>query len=126
VTSPTSAPATWRAHELRLQRCSGCGRVRHYPRPLCPHCASFDCDWVRASGRGTVHSWTVAHHAFHPGFKRDLPYAILTVDLAEGVRLAAPLAGPADTPLALGLPVLLDFVDATPELTLPCFRLAEA
>lgn len=114
------------AHELRLQRCTGCGALRHYPRPLCPHCHGFDHDWVVASGRGTVHSWTVAHHAFHPGFKRAVPYAIVIVDLQEGVRMAAPLAGPADTPLSIGLPVVLDFVAATAELTLPCFRLAPA
>ena len=22
-----------------LQHCAACGKVRHYPRPVCPHCA---------------------------------------------------------------------------------------
>ena len=26
------------AHRLRLQRCADCGKVRHYPRPVCDAC----------------------------------------------------------------------------------------
>jgi hypothetical protein len=127
-TSTDSAPywAGLRAHELRLQRCTACGLVRHYPRPLCPRCFGFDCDWLRASGRGTVHSSTIAHHAFHPGFKRAVPYALVTVDLPEGVRLAAPLAADAATPLAIGQPVSIGFDDVAPGLTLPCVKLGSA
>jgi uncharacterized OB-fold protein len=33
-----------------------------------------------------VHSWTVAHYAYHPAFAPDLPYTLVTVDLDEGVR----------------------------------------
>ena len=41
---------------------------------------------VEASRRGTVHSWTVAHHPFHPAFVDELPYTLVTIDLEEGVR----------------------------------------
>ena len=71
---------------LVLQRCSACGRIRHYPRLLCPACHSDAVEWTPASGRGTVHSWTVAHHAFHPAFAAELPYTLVTIDLEEGVR----------------------------------------
>ena len=76
-----------------LQSCGACGKVRHYPRPLCDACYSFDVRWIEAKGTGTVHSWTVTHHAFNPGFKAELPYVLVTVDLAEGVRMQAPLRG---------------------------------
>lgn len=69
-----------------LQHCGACGVVRHYPRLLCTACYSAKVEWRSASGRGRVHSWTVAHHAFHAGFKDDLPYTLVTVDLEEGVR----------------------------------------
>lgn len=71
---------------LVLQCCAACGKVRHYPRLLCDSCYSDAVAWKRASGRGTVHSWTVAHHAFHPAFAAELPYTLVTVDLEEGVR----------------------------------------
>ena len=74
-------------HRLRLQRCADCGKVRHYPRPMCDACWSMNTDWVDAAGTGTVHSWTITHYAFHPGWKGDLPYLLLTVDLPEGVRM---------------------------------------
>ncbi|MDQ2801245.1 MAG: zinc ribbon domain-containing protein [Pseudomonadota bacterium] len=51
---------------LRLQRCASCGKFRHYPRLVCDRCYSLQVEWIEASGRGVVHSWTVAHHAFHP------------------------------------------------------------
>lgn len=83
-----SAPFWEAAREGRLviQRCAECGQLRHYPRLLCSRCFSDRCDWVEASGEGTVHSWTVAHHAFHPAFADELPYTLVTVDLKEGVR----------------------------------------
>lgn len=58
-----------------FQRCSGCGKFRHYPRPLCPFCRSFDYEWVPSEGLGTLHSWTVARHPVHPSFA-EVPYII--------------------------------------------------
>ena len=69
-----------------MQKCASCGKVRHYPRMLCDACYSAQTNWVQASGRGKVHSWTVCHHAFHPSFVVDLPYTLVTVDLEESVR----------------------------------------
>lgn len=74
------------AGRLMIQRCSGCGLLRHYPRLLCSSCYSTAVGWVEASGQGAIHSWTVAHHAYHPSFATDLPYTLVTVDLQEGVR----------------------------------------
>jgi uncharacterized OB-fold protein len=77
--------------------------------------------WRQASGRGSVHSWTVAHHPFHPGFKSELPYVLATVDLEEGVRMIAQLRGVAVADVRVGLPVVLTAERATDEVTLPVF-----
>lgn len=82
--------------EFLIQQCGSCGMPRHYPRLLCDQCYSDDVSWITASGRGVIHSWTVAHHAFHPAFIAELPYTIVTVDLAEGVRALGRWSG--DTP----------------------------
>ena len=71
---------------LVLQTCANCGKIRHYPRLLCDACYSSAVRWTTASGRGNVHSWTVAHYAYHPAFAPELPYTLVTVDLEEGVR----------------------------------------
>ena len=89
---------------LVLQNCAACGLTRHYPRLLCSACYSDQCVWKAASGHGTVHSWTVSHHAFHPAFVAELPYTLVTVDLEEGVRaLGRWLEGPSP---AIGQAVL--------------------
>lgn len=107
---------------LRLQRCAECGKVRHYPRPVCDACWSMEVDWVDASGRGTVHSWTVTHYAFHPGLKGDVPYVLLTVDLPEGVRMNARARGIEPGAVRVGLEVVVGFETVKEGLTLPVFE----
>lgn len=111
---------------LVLQSCGACGKVRHYPRPLCDACYSFDVRWIDAKGTGTIHSWTVTHHAFNPGFKAELPYVLVTVDLPEGVRMQAPLRNADASRLKRGLPVRLTIELAREGLALPAFTLAES
>jgi len=99
--TPESAPY-WeglREGRLLLQKCSSCGKLRHYPRPVCDACFSMQCEWVQASGRGTIHSWTRTHHAFLPVFKQDAPYLLVTVDLEEGPRMNARLRGDGRDPV---------------------------
>jgi uncharacterized OB-fold protein len=71
---------------LRLQTCTNCGTPRHYPRLLCNRCYSDEVTWITASGRGQIHSWTVAHHPYHPAFVTEVPYTLVLVDLIEGPR----------------------------------------
>lgn len=108
---------------LVLQRCGACGHVRHYPQRLCPLCHSFAIEHVTASGRGSVHSWTVTHHAFLPELRDQLPYTLVTVDMEEGVRVLGRLAG--DTPLQIGLPVELGFRPNADGRPLPVFTLGK-
>ena len=110
--------------ELLIQRCRDCGKLRHYPRPVCDGCWSMAHDWVAASGRGTVQSWTICHHAFHIGFKAESPYVLLTVDLAEGVRAMGQLRGMDAAALRLGLAVEVGFECQGDGPVLPVFRAA--
>ncbi|MGR8921485.1 MAG: Zn-ribbon domain-containing OB-fold protein [Gammaproteobacteria bacterium] len=112
-------------HRLVVQRCAECGRLRHYPRPLCDACYSFEHEWVELDRRGTIASWAVSHHPFHPAFKRDVPYVSLTVDMIDGVRMHGRLVDARADELAVGKTVVLDFDDVDDALTLPVFRLAE-
>ena len=95
------------AGELRLQACGACGKLRHYPRLLCDACYSDEVYWHTASGRGTVHSWTVAHHLYHPAFVNELPYTLVLVDLEEGPRALGRWHG---SELAIGQAVTGRFV----------------
>lgn len=110
---------------LMLQTCGDCGKIRHYPRPVCDACYSMEVDWTEASGRGTVYSWTETHHPFHAGFRGETPYILVTVDLEEGVRMQSQLVDANLEDLRIGLPVEIVYADATDEITLPLFRVAK-
>jgi uncharacterized OB-fold protein len=77
---------------LVIQRCDGCGALRHYPRLMCSICHSFDWSPYEASRAGTVHSWTVSHHLFDPSVTTDNPYTLVTVDMQDGVRVLGRLS----------------------------------
>lgn len=109
-----------------IQRCAACGKARHYPRLVCSACHSLEFEWIEASGHGVVHSWTVCHHAYHPGFARDLPYTLLTVDLAEGVRALGRLRRGGGEPVAIGTPVSIGYEQARDGVVLPVFDLVAA
>ena len=108
--------------ELRFQRCSQCGTWRHLPRLRCAQCGSPEFTWERSSGRGRVYTWTVTHQAPLRAFASRGPYATLVVELDEGVRIVAGLAGASPDALRLDLPVEVVFERVSPEWALPYFR----
>lgn len=110
-----------REHKFQLQHCAACGKVRHYPRPVCPHCFSMESRWEEAPLGGKIHAWTVCHHPFNFFFKQAAPYIVALVDMDAGVRVNAPLRGIAETDLKIGRRVRLGFESVTKEVTLPYF-----
>lgn len=80
-----------REGRLEIQRCTQCQTLRHPPSPSCPRCRSFDWDSIASSRRCTLHSYTVIHHPPDPAF--EYPLAVGLVDLEEGTRLVADIAG---------------------------------
>jgi uncharacterized OB-fold protein len=106
--------------KLLIQRCSNCGALRHPPRPACPECRSFEWDTVRSSGRGTIYSYVVNHHPQVPAF--DYPLVVALVELEEGTRLVANVAGIDPEAVVIGTPVQARFEAFDDELTLPVFH----
>ena len=95
------------AGRLDIQRCRACGQHVFYPRgAVCPHCGGLGLDWVRASGRGTVHSFTVVHRA-PPEFVAEAPYVVALVDLEEGPRMMSRLLGVEPAAVVVSMPVEL-------------------
>jgi 3-oxo-4,17-pregnadiene-20-carboxyl-CoA hydratase alpha subunit len=110
-------------HRLVIQRCAGCGALRHPPRPRCDKCGSYEWDELEASGRGTVYSFVVNHHPQVPSF--DYPLAVGLIELEEGTRLVANIVGIDTSDIQIGMPVEVEFVEHDPDLTLPAFHPAK-
>jgi uncharacterized OB-fold protein/acyl dehydratase len=106
--------------ELRIQRCNECHRLQHPPGPMCPGCHGLDLGFVRASGRGTVYSFVVAHHPAIPPF--EYPNLIALVELEEGTRLVSNLVGIERDDVRVGMPVAVEFAEVEPGRLLPRFR----
>lgn len=109
-----------RAGRLLIQRCASCGRLRHPPGPCCPACRSFEWDTAEASGRGTLHSVVTVHHPQVAAF--DYPLVVGLVELAEGPRLVADLAGVGPGEARIGMALRAELVAVDAELTLPVFH----
>lgn len=109
-----------RDNKLLIQRCGGCGRLRHPPRPMCPHCRSLDSDAIEASGRGTVYSYVMPHEPKFPFF--DYPYVVALVELEEGVRLVSNLTDIEPADVAPGMAVEVYYRTFDNDLVLHQFR----
>ncbi len=131
VTDPVRRPAPivtadseffWAAaaeHRLVGQRCGGCGKLRHPPRPMCPHCGSLEWAAVELSGRGTVYSFAVLHHPQNPQF--DYPVVAGLVDLDEGIRLVTNLVGMLPGEVEIGQAVEVRFEPTIDGMAVPVF-----
>lgn len=122
----TSAPYWQAAAEgtLVIKNCPACGRAHWYPRDHCPYCKHSSTEWITASGRGHIYSFTVVQQNASSAFRDQIPYAIGLVTLVEGARVFAYLRSPVDR-LQVGAAVAVDFEQAG-EAWLPVFALAES
>lgn len=111
-----------REGRLLLQRCAACGTHQHYPRPHCIHCGAGTPEWVDASGRAVVHTFTVTYRNDAPGFGDETPYVFAILELEEGVRMAGNVLGVDPEAVTVGMAVEVTFVAATPEIAIPQWR----
>ena len=89
--APGGAPHDWTEgrEAIVYESCNACGKVTYFRRGFCPSCGATPVD-VRAShGNGTVYAATTVVRALSPEWKAVAPYAIVLVDLDEGIRVMA-------------------------------------
>lgn len=109
-------------HELRIQRCGDCGHCQFYPRLYCTQCSSERVEWVAASGRATVLSFTVVRRPVSPAFAPDVPYVVALVTLEEGPSMMTNIIGCQPEQVAIGMRVAVTFEDWSDEISIAKFR----
>ena len=109
-----------RRGELRIQRFPDDGTLVHPPANANPNTRSMEYDWIVASGKATLYSYTVPHYPKVPSF--DYPLIVGLVELDEGVRLVSNIVGVTPDQLEIGMPLEVSYVDTHDDVTLHQFR----
>ena len=101
--------------KLLVKTCKACGKLHYYPRTICPHCLNSDTDWVEASGKGTIYTYSVMR-------RTETPYVIAYVTLEEGVTMLSNIVECDVDDVAVGQTVEVVFRDTEGGHSLPVFR----
>ena len=120
-----SAPYWQAAHEGRLDipLCGDCGKHHFYPRAICPYCHSDNLNFDTVSGRGEVHTFTIARRPAGPAFADDVPYVVALIELEEGPRMMSQIQTDDPEKVHIGAKVEVTFVKASDEISFPYFRM---
>jgi uncharacterized OB-fold protein len=86
---PTEAP------KFLGTRCAACGEYFYPSRSICGKCLSEDMQPVEMEARGELYSYTFVHLPLFgsTNLEHNEGYGVGQVDLPEGPRIQAPLAG---------------------------------
>lgn len=109
-------------HELLIQKCQDCQKFVFYPKVICPFCLSYNLEWIKASGRGRVYTYSVVYSYAPTEFSDDIPYIIAVIELEEGVRMMSNIVECRPEEVKCDMDVEAIFQDVTEEITLPKFR----
>ena len=105
---------------LVAQRCGGCKKLRHPPRPMCPRCRSLEIEIAELSGKGSVYSYAILHHPQNPAF--DYPVLGVLIDLDEGIRVVSNIVDVDKDAIRVGMRVEVLFVPTANDRRVPVFR----
>jgi uncharacterized OB-fold protein len=122
--NPWAKPFWEAAHQKKLiiQKCPDCYKHIFYPRLLCPHCFSENLEWVEASGKGTIYSYTVVMNNAPSAFINDIPYVVALIKLDEGVQMLSNIVECDPEEVRCDMPVEVTFEKLSEDFTLPKFR----
>lgn len=100
---------------LIIKSCLDCGKSYWYPRALCPACLSANTQWMDASGKGTIYSFTIMRTA--------APYVLAMVELDEGVTMLTNIVDAELDAIRVGARVKVEFRPSDGGPPVPAFKL---
>ncbi|GIS65860.1 MAG: hypothetical protein CM1200mP4_2080 [Rhodospirillaceae bacterium] len=118
--SPPQSPETmefWEAineEKLLIPRCKDTGQFFWYPRKISPYTLSGNVEWVEASGKGVIYTYSVMRRA-------DPQYVIAYVTLEEGITMMTNIVDCDPEALTIGQSVRLLMVKSDEGQKVPVF-----
>ena len=110
-----------REHNLKLQRCQECMRLRFYPSHACHFYGSLGYEWVPISGKGEVYTYSVVYRGPGSPFEDLLPLVVAMVTLDEGPTLMSNIVGCPHNDVKIGMRVRISYEDVSDQISLPVF-----
>jgi len=107
--------------ELLLPNCDACQAIFWPARSVCPSCGSAQVGWTRASGGGTIHTFTIVRQTQDSYFKNLVPYVVAMIDLDEGPRIMSNVVGTGSIDVTIGTRVKVQF-EVHGEIGIPLFE----
>ena len=101
--------------KLMVPRCGDTGTFFWYPRNVSPFTLSGNVEWVEASGKAEIYTYSVMRRA-------QTPYAIAYVTLEEGVTMMTNLVDCDFDALSIGQKVELVWRESEGGQKVPVFR----
>ena len=98
-----------------MKSCRSCGKLHFYPRAHCPYCLSDATEWIEASGRGAIYTYSVMRRAKNP-------YVIAYVTLDEGITMLTNIVNCEPDAVHIGQAVEVAFCKTEGGHSLPVFR----
>lgn len=118
--------SAWRENgEILLQQAVDGGRPFFYPRPICPYTGSAELMDVKASGKGTIVSYSLVLRPNHPAFNDEVPIILAEIALEEGASLLARIICENVDRVASGVAVKTLPREVAARYPLPTFQLCE-
>ncbi len=77
--------------QIAATRCKKCGRTYFPPRADCPDCRDSTVEWFVIDGKSTLVTFTEVFFA-PPAFQPEAPYFLGLAELANGLRVFAPIS----------------------------------
>ena len=120
IMGPRPHPETelyWKAAadgQLLVKKCAACGEFHYYPRAVCPYCLSDRTEWIQASGKGQLYSYSTMG-------KDDAVYTLAYVTLDEGVTMLTNIVDCDNRNLRVGLGVKVVFKPSEGGAPVPMF-----
>lgn len=106
--------------KLLIQRCGMCRRWVHPPTDRCPSCDD-ELAAEPVQGTGSLFTFTVNHHAFHPDVPPPYVIAVVLLDEQADLRIPTNIVRCDPDALVCGMPVRVLF-EPNGEIFVPVFE----